>query len=277
MKEKLTEQEINLIKVLTREGHSLNKINSKLARSKTTVYYHFRKIRGQTVYPISVRSGNGELNGEFMGLFAGDGSSDKTSICQYRTRLFFNITEKLFVDNLIDNVLMALFAKRPMVFKEKSKYTLCYYSKNIHKFIDNYLTWNNEAPKTYSVHLQDRNYSKRFMVGFIRGSLDSDGYLSSNRISFATVSPRLKDNIVHFLTKLGFTHSAREYHEKRPNRVNIYQINVWKESFDDFLSTIKPRNIKNAPAGIRISERPVPISVSRIIGCLHASRDPVDL
>ena len=257
MKEKLTEQELSLIKMMTRSGESLNRISTRLKKSKTTVYYHFRKIRGRTVNPITVQSNNQKQIGEFMGLFAGDGSFDKTSDYKYRIRLHFNITEGDFIKSLINNCLLPLFANPPMVFDEKNKFTLCYYSKNIYALIISYLTWSRKMPKTYSVHLKKSSYCKDFMTGFIRGSLDSDGYLSSKSISFATVSPGLRDNICLFLDKLGYSYSSLVYKDKRPNRVDIFHVNIHKSNFKRFLMNIEPRNKRglNAPAGIRISER----------------------
>ncbi len=253
---KILPKELVRLKSLVEEGKSLNQISQILARGKTTIYYHFKKIKGRTFEPINIVLNNDELIGEFLGLFAGDGSLFKTTNYHYRTYLHFNSTEEIFVHDLIENVLVKLFGKEPMVFTRKNAINLCYYSKNIHKFIREYLEWDPDRPKTYSVRLKNKDHSVDFIKGFIRGSLDSDGYLSSNRISFATVSTGLKDNIVDFLIKLEIIPSVRLYKEKRSNRVDIYHISILKKDHEKFLRIILPRNKKdlNAPAGIRISE-----------------------
>lgn len=257
---RLNKQELGRITELIEEDKSLKQISKDINRNKTTVYHHFRKIKGKTMQPIVIHGKNDELIGEFIGLFAGDGCIFTTNNYCYRTYLCFNTNEDKFVKDLIENVLLNLFKKKPMIFIREHRLNLCYCSKNIHTFIDKYLDWNRNSRKTYSVCLKDQEYSKRFIIGFIRGSLDSDGYLSEKKISFASVSSGLIENISQFLDILGLAYSVRLYKEKRPNRKDIYHINILKKDFNRFLELIKPRNIKGlyAPTGIRISERPVP-------------------
>jgi hypothetical protein len=253
---RLTKKELKEITRLIKKGKSLNSIGKLTDKSKTTIYYHFRKIKGRTFYPIKVNTQNEELVGEFIGLFAGDGCADKTEICQYRTYLCFNITEEVFVKDLIENVLINLFGKKPMIFKPENKLNLCYYSKNIHKLIDTYLVWNKDSRKTHSIRLRKKNYSNKFIIGFIRGCLDSDGYLSDKKITFASSSPYLIEDIKKFLEHLNIQHSYHIYKEKRTNRVDMHHINIRKKDRNRFLNLIKPRETKNidASAGIRISE-----------------------
>ncbi len=150
-----------------------------------------------------------------------------------------------------------------MVFEEKSKFTLCYYSKTIADLIESYFTWDNKRSKTYSVRLKERNYTLSFMVGFLRGSIDSDGYFSKNKINFATVSPGLRADISSFLNHLGIAHSIVSYQDKRGNRAKIYHINLLRSSFSKFKSLIKPRNIKMHSPGF---EYPSPRRPLRLPG-----------
>lgn len=260
MKNRLDSECLNSIQNLINEGYSLNEISKVLGKSKTTIYYHFRKIKGRTVKPISFMLEDPELLGEFIGLFAGDGSVSKTKDYKYRVYLHFNLKDEIFTENLIDEVLMKLFGKRPMIFTKENRLNLCYYSRSISQLLRTYLVWEACARKTYSVRLHENTYPKSFMIGFLRGCLDSDGHLSPKNISFATVSPGLKDNIVSFLEALSFDYSVRLNKEKRPNRVDIYHIRLFRKEHTRFIKEINPRNKRGlyAPAGIRISERPVP-------------------
>lgn len=242
-KKRLDDKELQHIFKLVEEGKSLNKISYLTGRNKTTIYYHFLKIRGKTFEPIQLRSNDEELIGEFIGLFAGDGCVYVTNEYQYKTYLHFNITEKEFVEDLIDNVLIELFGKKPMIFVQENRLNLCYYSKNIHKFIKQYLIWNKDSRKTYSVRLKNKNHSKKFAIGFIRGSLDSDGHYSRKKINFASVSPGLIKNISNFLNELNIAHSVRLYKEKRENRKDIYHINVLRSEHNRFVKMISPRNV----------------------------------
>ncbi|MDP4012920.1 MAG: LAGLIDADG family homing endonuclease [Candidatus Nanoarchaeia archaeon] len=243
--ERLKEEEIKQILSLIARGKSLNYISNKLNKSKTTVYYHFRKVKGRTMNPPRIKSKNQEIIGEFIGLFAGDGSYtfDKK---QYRhtTRLFFNVNEKPFVDSLIKNTLTKLLGKKPVVFRRNNVLVLGYYSKEVYNLIKNYLFWDPESRKTHTVRLFKTNHSKPFMMGFVRGSLDSDGYFSKKKISFASVSKDLMENVSVFLKKLEIKHDLRVYIEKRKNRNNLYYINVRKPEREKFISLIKPRNVK---------------------------------
>lgn len=243
-KNRLSLAELKQIADLVSKGMSINSISKELNKSKTTVYYHFRKIKGRTVSPVTIGSEDDELIGEFIGLFAGDGCVYKTRNYSYRTYLCFNVDEKSFVEDLIENVLIKLFGKRPMIFVRESNLNLCYCSKNIHSFLGEYLAWDKTSRKTYSVRLKSKNFSDKFIIGFIRGCLDSDGYLSDKKIEFATVSSGLMQNIGDFLDKIGISHSVRLYREKRENRKDIYHINILKKDFNRFLGLIKPRKIK---------------------------------
>ena len=104
--QRLSNGEIRRTIRLTKKGFTLNKITKLLDKKKTTVYYHFRKIRGKTFNPIVLTNKDKELIGEFIGLFAGDGSSHVTENYRYRICLHFNVAEETFVKNLINNVLI---------------------------------------------------------------------------------------------------------------------------------------------------------------------------
>jgi hypothetical protein len=241
-KQRLSEEQITQINSLVKDGKSLKCITRLLAKPKTTVYYHFRKIKGRTVHPIVPRAVNDELISEFIGLFAGDGCVYKSKGYNYRTYLYFNITERPFVEDLITNVLIKIFGKRPMIFIRENRLILCYGSRNIHEFVDKYLAWDRKSRKTHSVRLKDAGRSRRFKIGFIRGSLDSDGHFSKKQISFASVSRGLIKNIEEFLKDLNFGNSLSVYKEKRLNRKDLYQIRILRKDHKKFIKTIRPRN-----------------------------------
>ncbi len=226
------------------QGKSLNQITGIMGRSKSTIYYHFKKIKGRSFYPVNVCLDNLELVGEFMGLFAGDGSFYKMPNYKYNVRLHFNTKEVDYVKNLIQEVLFKLFNKKPRIYTQNNGLNLSYYSRDIYKFITQFLYWDMLEAKTYSVKLRNKNHSVIFMIGFIRGSLDSDGHLSPNKIVFSTVSTGLKDDISRCLDSLKFSHTIRLYKDKRQNRKAIYHISLFKKDFSRFYSIIKPRNVK---------------------------------
>ena len=229
---------------MTKHGKSINEVAGVIGVRKGKVYYHSKKIRGRVINPIKLISNDEELIGEFIGLFAGDGCVNVTKDYKHRIFLYFNIKDKLYVDNLIDDVLMKLFGKKPMSWRDENRLNLYYYSRSIHDLIRKYLTWDRSQRKTYSIRLYEQIYSKNFMVGFLRGCLDSDGHLSKNKITFATVSVGLADNMTNFLTILGISYHLHLYKEKRINRRDIFHVNIPRDHYNKFLNTIKPRNLK---------------------------------
>ena len=201
---------------------------------------------------IKIDRSNSEKIGEFMGLFAGDGYIFKSKHYSYRTYLFVNKkTEEKFAENLANNLLLPLFGKRPTFLNWNSCIALSYYSKSIHKFIEEFLKWDKSKKKTYSVQLKHINHSKEFKIGFIRGSLDSDGHFSNKKVNLASVSYGLIKNISIFLNDLNINNSIRPYSDRRGNRATIYHIDLARTEHQKFIDLIKPRNVNRyARAGI---------------------------
>ena len=242
---KLTKEEIYFIKNYIKIGKSCNQIANLMSKNKSAIYYHFKKIKGRTVFPIQVVSDNNELIGEFIGLFAGDGSFFKSKDFHYHIRLHFNVAEKEFVHEIIKNVLFVLFRRNPRIYNQQNALILSYYSKNIYDLVRKYLTWNDNEPKTYSVTLIKQILSEEFMIGFLRGNIDSDGHISKSKISFDSVSKELIRSISKCLDFLRIKYRYREYQEKRLNRRNMHNISICREDFDKFFYIIKPRNSRN--------------------------------
>lgn len=240
---RLIKNQIDKINEFSKSGRSLNWISNKLSLPKTTVYYHFRKIRRRTIEPINLSLKDLELVGEFIGLFAGDGGFFQAPRSQYRVHLFFNQTERKFIEDLISHVLMPLFNKKPHIFKHGSALKLHYSSKKIYQLITNYLVWDEKSPKTYTIRLKERACLPReFVKGFIRGSLDSDGHFSDKRITFSSVSPLLIEDISWALDLFNIQHAQRVYIEKRENRKNLHYIEVGRIKYNSFVKIISPRN-----------------------------------
>lgn len=239
--QRLTILEIQTIKKLTKEGYFLNSICSKIKKPKTTIYYHFRKVRGRTYFKI-IPSKNEELIGEFIGLFAGDGSYHRDLTYRHIVKLHFAKSEEPFTKELIQKILIKLFDKGPMVFVEGNKLNLVYYSKEIYNLIKKYLDWNLLEAKTYSVRLKTREHKLPFIVGFIRGSIDSDGHLSQKRVTFASVSNLLINDISFFLNHLGLKHGLYCQKNRKGNRRDLYSIEIKRGDLTKFMEVINPRN-----------------------------------
>jgi hypothetical protein len=252
--QRLHPEELEEIECMIINDVSLNDLVKITGKNKTTIYYYFRNIIGKTFHPIIVDESNEELIGEFIGLFAGDGCFYKEANGNYKIGLFFNKTEIRYVEEL-KIILQKIFRKSPRLDKRDNRLILVYYSKNIYLLIKKYLDWNTTGRKTHSVHLKEDKYSQEFKIGFLRGSLDSDGYFSDKTIMFASSSKRLIENIKSFLTDLNIPYHYNEYVEKRSNRVNMHHVNIRRPDRERLIRLINPREYKNlkgpyASAGI---------------------------
>lgn len=252
---KITEEELDSVALMIMNGISLRKIVKITNINKSSIYRRFPNVKTQKFNPIQIQSFDEELIGEFIGVFAGDGCFYKENNGNYKISLYFNIKEEKYVNELRE-LLCKLFGKYPMQTREHNKIILKYYSKNIYLLIREYLDWNETGRKTHSVCLKENTYSREFKIGFLRGSLDSDGYFTDKSIMFASSSKRLMENAITFLTDLNVPCQYYEYVEKRPNRVNMHHVNIRKPDRERFIELINPRerkNIKSAPAGIFLS------------------------
>ncbi|MDP3917448.1 MAG: LAGLIDADG family homing endonuclease [Nanoarchaeota archaeon] len=242
---RFTKKEINNINKLIKNGKSLRQIGNIIQRSKSTIYYHYKKINGKKFKSISLENLTDCFLGEFLGLFAGDGNYffDKKSY-GYNLRFFFNINEKIYVEELSQHF-HKMFKKKPgtYFYPKKSIIILGYKSKALHNLLVKNLNWKASQKKTYTIHLKEKYRSKEFKIGFLRGSIDSDGHLSKNKISFASTSKKLMNNIESFLIDLNFRNYKRyKYEDKRKNRVKIHLLQLNRPERKKFLNLIKPRN-----------------------------------
>lgn len=244
---RVNEKIISMIK----KGDSLNKICRKTGIGKSTLYFHYKKLKGKKIPLIKFNFPNENELGEFMGIFAGDGSFCKRPNSHYVIRVYIGFYEKHYADAL--NIkFLEWFNKKPQIYLsyyqgKKSMVTLCYYSKDIYDLIKKYLKW--EGTKTFSVRLNELNLEKiDFNSGFLRGLIDTDGnfYAPKKRISFSTISKELA-NQVSLIIKNLIEISPNLNITKKEGRHDLYTLTLHGKNAKKLINLIKPRNInKNA-------------------------------
>jgi len=140
---RLSTEEKEKIVRLSKRGFSLRQISSELNTGKTTIYYHTRKFFGKKLKPFQFVN-NKEKIGEFIGIFAGDGSYYEYG---YVTRFFFSADEKRYAEN-VQKILSKMFNRRANLFLDKNTgiYVIRFNSKDIGNFVKRYLIWNNRRP-----------------------------------------------------------------------------------------------------------------------------------
>lgn|GEM_PF-529961 len=237
---------------LINSGKSLNEISKMTGLSKTTIYYHYRKRYGKIIKQPNISRHDFECLGEFLGVVAGDGYANIEKGYHYKLRIFLNINEEGYAEKLI-KMLKEFLDKSPhkYVHLKGNCIHLSIISKPVFNLVKEYLFWESKGhrSKSRSVRLRKIEDTDKFKIGFLRGCIDTDGYIGRNKISFDTASRGLHRNINAFLKSLDIKFSTRVYRDKRPNRSTMYNISIRKESREKFMTLISPKNIKCAGWG----------------------------
>lgn len=226
-----------------KEEKSLNRISRELKLNKSTIYYHYKKIRGKKTIKPSFIIKESEIEGEIVGLFAADGGACPQS--QYQVSYYLGYDEEEYAKKFSEK-LEEFFNKKVYFYKSKkrSEIILRYSSKDIYYFIKYYLEWKN--PKTYSIRLKTINHNINFLRGFLRGYLDGDGYTGRNGrlVYYAGVSKRMLKQMSTILTTLGYSPRLTVYKNKNKKRRDLYFLRLKPDEAISFLKFIDPRNPK---------------------------------
>lgn len=240
---RLTKNEKETIIDLINIGTSINDISKITNKAKSTIYYYYQKLKGRKCSIPKFNFSEQEL-GEFIGIFAGDGSFylDK-KLYKYTISIFTGHKDRDYKEKQII-FLNKIFNKRPncFVIPKKNVFIIRYYSRDIYNLLKEHLEWN--GVKTYSVRLRNiDNTSRDFKIGFLRGLLDTDGsfYKPKHRISYGTVSEKLSLQTLNLIKSLGFFPKC--YISNPPNRSKFYSIVLHGEQTRKFIKLINPRNI----------------------------------
>jgi len=105
-----------------------------------------------------------------------------------------------------------------------------------------YLDWT--PPKTYSVRLRTTKLPLPFLIGFLRGYLDCDGYVGRYAAQFVGVSKIMMEQINDILSKMGFAAKIRKYINKNPRYAPCYYVGLNKNETIRLLPFLNPRNKK---------------------------------
>jgi len=237
----LTKEQVEKILNLRKKGKSLTEIYKILELKKTTVYYHLRKNFGRSYKLVNIRQDDIELLSEMLGVFAADGGAVPQS--DYQIVFYIGMNEEKYIKKLTV-LLHKLFSKEPKVYKYKkiNKCLIKYKSKDIYLFIRKYLLW--EGKKTYSVRLKTINQNIEFLIGFLRGYFDGDGYSVKDykKISIGTSSIKMSQQLFKIMKKLGFNPAYKKHADRRSNRKPHYIISLKSQEAKDFIMKIQPNN-----------------------------------
>lgn len=241
---RFNDAEIATIFKLRKKGESLYEICKILNvknMNKSSIYYHLRKNFGRSYKLVKINTSNLDHIGEIVGAFASDG--DVVPQSDYQVRFHFSFDEKTYVNRFV-KILEEVFAKRPCIYKRSNVFIIRYRSKMIYEFLLSFLKW--EGKKSYSVRLTKLKHNKNFLIGFLRGYFDGDGYAEkhSKAVEFVTTSKVMAKQIVKVISILSIKPNLYRYEDKRKNRRTCFYVKIRGENAIKLIEIIKPRNPK---------------------------------
>lgn len=239
-----------------RNGVSINKISKELHLGKSTIYYYYKKIKGKKFVEPEFKLGNSRLEGEINGIFAGDGSQyyDKKR-GHYEVNVHFGVKNycyAIYVKRLFENYFHKTFR---LNWDSDTQIRIRTQSRKIFNYFQNYLSYDCHI-KHCTVKLKD-HCSSAFKTGFLKGMFDTDGCLkvvakeNRTRIFYSTTSEQLAFQIGDILNELSMKNKVYTIDRSRRGEKTIFLVNVWKESTNRFIKTIKPFKAQRADNSVR--------------------------
>ena len=241
---RLKKDEKEKIIILRRRGAGLLEICDRLnikRPNKSTVYYHLRKSFGRSYKLVKINTSNLEHVGEVIGAFASDGNAVPQT--DYQIRFYFSSDERNYVYKFA-KILEIVFNKKPYIYKRDNRFIVRYCSKAIYNFLLKFLKWGDK--KSYSIKLIELEYNPAFLIGFLRGYFDGDGYAEKKYkvAEIITTSELMARQLVKILSKFSINSNLYVYNDKRKNRRTCFYIKIRGENSVKFVNIIKPRNSK---------------------------------
>lgn len=236
--------QVKRIQNCARKGLSINKISESAGLSKSTVYYWYNKVTSHPKRTIVFNLTSDSKIGEFIGIFAGDGSYNMDRSYKHQIRIHLNMKDREYIDH-VSTLMTCLFGRKPSTYTS-NKYNvtvLRLVSKDVLGFIRRYLFW--VGKKTYSVHLGSdvRSFGNEFVIGFLKGLLDTDGHLDciNRSAQYSTVSTALANNIKSALECVGIAYKDYIITDKRGTRKPIHRVMIYRD-FDRLVAMVNPKH-----------------------------------
>lgn len=237
-----------IIKMIN-DGISINNISKTLGIAKSTIYYHYYKIKGRR-YSLAVIPKNDKIIGEFLGAFAGDGSyffDKKTG--HHRISIHLNGCDDIEYAMYLKYLIEKNFNKKVcMTIYKETQLTLKFYSRKIYDLIEDTLEIKDD--KTFNVCLKNSlgEFSNNFLKFFVRGLFDTDGHVAPYCLVLKCISKNLIKQTSIILNRFGIANDFRIARDKRINCRDCYIVIVKKNQMPRFLSIIGLSNTRKLMA-----------------------------
>ncbi len=232
---KVKDKIISLIK----RGKSLGKIINLTGTKKTTIYYYMRNIRGMKYTPVKLNLENKEIIGEAVGVFAGDGyyANDKKR-WDRRIKICFNKNEENVI-KYYQRSFEKLAGKAPSIVTSKSIKIMQLHSGKFCDFILSYVDFGQRKVATIELKNKKLLKERSFVKGFLRGLIDSDGYVRKSRkeIYYGSISNKLFKDFLDGLDLFGFKYKT--YLQKSAYS-DFHKVRICGDEVDKFIKIINP-------------------------------------
>ena len=108
-------------------------------------------------------------------------------------------------------------------------------SKYFTVFIKEYLYWE-YGKKSYTIKLKNElyKYSNNFLRGFVKGLMNTDGYVEVSNVSCASISERLLKNLLEIYDKFGLKYKFSLRVKDLPQK-NLFLVRVYRDSLERYL------------------------------------------
>jgi len=234
-------------------GTSINKISKGLNLGKSTIYYHYKKIKGKRYKEPQFISNLSKEEGEILGIIIGDGSLFyRKNNWNYCIKIRFGKINKEY-SIYVKKILERFFKKKFYLYEDcKDKLSLITTDKKIYNHLMNFIDFN-KGRKYSTVKVKNlKKLPNSFKKGLIKGLIDTDGSVCQGkdgriRIGFYTTSKKLSKQFVELLKQFNFkygyyiTKPKSHYMQRKEYKSNIlYSTYIWKESIVHFIKLIKP-------------------------------------
>jgi len=250
---KLTKENYKLrrekIKLLIKKGISLNKISSKLQIAKSTLYHHYKKIKGKKTKAVVIPKDDAIL-GEFLGAFAGDGNFfyDK-KYGHYTISFHFHATDDKKYADYIKSLTEINFRKKVRSYtNNQNKLSLVFYSKDIYKIIFDNLGVKGKKGVNLKIIKPIKSLSKDFKISFIRGLIDTDGHVNKyGQIILSLIAMGLVKQVSSMLLDLGIQNklSIRKKQDPWQDQLELKILKKDALKYNKFIGFSNKRKQKN--------------------------------
>ncbi len=219
---------------------SIPKISKRLNVGKSTIYYHYKKIKGRKYQKARIPEDD-EVLGEFLGIFAGDGSFIfEKKYSHYKISISLHAVDDKDYAEYIRGLIRKNFNKiaRQYVRSNINSLTIEFYSKDIYGMIKEYL--NIYPNKTYDVHIKRQldSLSDKFLISFTRGIVDTDGcHKKDGRIVLCLTSKEMINQVSLILKNFEIGNKVYIRRKKLPSRTQ-YELTIPKRYVNRYISYI---------------------------------------